>query len=161
MRSPVALTTRFGFAVLMALGAGAAGAGLAQAQDPEAEPHPPEQRSVQLRVMVIQAFEQARGPSDPECAAVPRKLGPLHFGTLRLIHQRRVRAVMGENLRVLLPDGEVRMMPVSVVQQRLHMYLNWPGQVNSNVRMQRGKPLILGGPRHGDGHLLVYIEPDF
>jgi hypothetical protein len=156
MRSPVALTTRFGFAMLMALGAS-----VAEAQDPEAEPHPPHQRGVHLRVMVVQAFEQVQGPSDPECAALPRQLGPLQFGTLRLIAQSQQRALMGEDVRVTLPTGEVRMMPVSVVHQRLHMYLNWPGQVNSNVRMQRGKPIVVGGPRHNGGHLLVYIEPDF
>ncbi len=115
---------------------------------------------VSVRVMVVHASQ--KGTIDPECRDLPRRLGPLKFGGLQLIQQRRLQLSMGERAAVALPGGrEVRMLPVSIVKRRLFMYLEVPGQVNGQFRMRPGRPVVLGGQRHRDGHLIVYIEPDF
>jgi hypothetical protein len=119
------------------------------------------QGPVYLRVMVVHAAEQ-KGTIDPQLRRLPRSLGPMKFGTLRLLQQQQLRLGMGQEGHVPLPAGrEVSMVPLSVVQRRLFMHLEMPGQVNGQLRMVPGRPVVLGGQRHGDGHVIVYIEPEF
>jgi hypothetical protein len=116
---------------------------------------------ISLRVMVVHAAEQ-KGAIDPQLRRLPRSLGPMKFGTLRLIEQQQLSLGMGQEGHVALPAGrEVMMVPLSVVQRRLFMHLEMPGQVNGQLRMVPGRPVVLGGQRHGDGHVIVYIEPEF
>lgn len=116
---------------------------------------------ISLRVMVVHAAEQ-KGTIDPALRRLPRSLGPMKFGTLRLIQQQQLSLGMGQQGHVALPMGrEVMMVPLSVVQRRLFMHLEMPGQVNGQLRMVPGRPVVLGGQRHGDGHVIVYIEPEF
>ena len=143
--------------LVAALALGWSGIALAQAQE-RAVPAP---QVVSVRVMVVHA-SQEKGTIDPECRDLPRQLGPLKFGALRLIQQRRLRLDMGQRGSVALPGGrEVRMLPVSIVKRRLFMNLEVPGQVNGQFSLRPGRPLVLGGQRHQGGHLIVYIEPDF
>jgi hypothetical protein len=140
-----------GVAAVVALGCLAVGRVAAQ------EERPP----VSLRVMVVHAAEQ-KGTIDPQLRRLPRSLGPMKFGTLRLIQQQRLELGMGQEGHVSLPTGrEVMMVPLSVVQRRLFMHLEMPGQVNGQLRMLPGRPVVLGGQRHEDGHVIVYIEPEF
>ena len=132
----------------------AVGAAPALAQAPEARP-------VQLRVRVVHAAERP-GVIDQELRDLPRALGPMKFGTLRLIEQRQFQLGVGQPGRVSLPDRrEVTMTPVSIAPHQMQMRLQMPGQVNSQVNMTSGRPMVLGGPRHEDGHVIVYIEPEF
>jgi hypothetical protein len=127
------------------------------AADEEPDTRPP----ISFRVMVVHAAEQ-KGTIDPQLRRLPRSLGPMKFGTLRLIQQQRLRLGMGQEGHVSLPSGrEVSMVPLSVVKQRLYMHLEMPGQVNGQLRMLPGRPVVLGGQRHEDGHVIVYIEPEF
>ncbi len=131
--------------------------GQALAQQPNSPPATP----VTLRVMVVHAGKQP-GPIDKECADLPRHLGPMKFGTLRLIQQRRLRLRLGESGSVPLPTGPpIRMLPVSIHNRYLHMYVEMPGKVNGRIQLRRGQPMVLGGLRHDNGHLIVYIEPEF
>lgn len=132
----------------------ALGAAPAFAQAPEARP-------VHLRVSVVHAAERA-GEIDPQLRDLPRALGPMKFGTLRLIEQRQLQLGIGQPGHVSLPDRrEVTMTPMVVDQRQMQMRLQMPGQVNSQVNMTPGRPVVLGGPRHEDGHVIVYIEPEF
>jgi hypothetical protein len=116
---------------------------------------------ISVRVLVVHAAEQ-QGTIDPQLRRLPRSLGPMKFGTLRLIRQQQLELGMGQEGHVSLPAGrEVMMVPVSVVQRRLFMHLEMPGQVNGQLRMLPGRPVVLGGQRHEDGHVIVYIEPEF
>jgi hypothetical protein len=126
----------------------------AQAQAPEARP-------VHLRVRVVHAAERP-GEIDPQLRDIPRALGPMKFGTLRLIEQRQLQLGVGQAGHVPLPDRrELTMTPVAVEQRNMQMRLQMPGQVNSQLNMTPGRPVVLGGPRHEDGHVIVYIEPEF
>ncbi len=146
---------KLGLTFVAALALGRAGLALAQGGAV------PEPTVVSVRVMVVHA-SQEKGTIDPECRDLPRRLGPLKFGGLQLIQQRRLRLNMGERGSVALPGGrEVRLLPLSIVKKRLFMNLEVPGQVNGQFRLRSGRPVVLGGQRHRDGHLIVYIEPDF
>ncbi len=136
-------------AALPALGAATA---LAQA---------PEVRPVQLRVSVVHAAERP-GVIDQELRDLPRALGPMKFGTLRLIEQRKLQLGVGQRGHVALPDRrEVTVTPVTVRPSGVQMNLQMPGRVNSQLNMSPGRPVVLGGPRHEDGHVIVYIEQEF
>ena len=118
-------------------------------------------RPVQLRVSVVHAAERA-GEIDPQLRDLPRALGPMKFGTLRLINQRQLSLGVGQRGHVTLPDRrEVTMTPMSVEPRQVEMRVQIPGQVNSQLNMSPGRPVVVGGPRHEDGHVIVYIEPEF
>jgi hypothetical protein len=118
-------------------------------------------QAVYLRVRVIHA-DEAKGGIDKECADVPKTLGPMQFGTLRLIREKRLKLVFGQEGRVVLPEGrEVKMLPVSILHRQLYMHLEMPGSMNGQLRVRPGKPIVLGGPAHEGGHLIVHIEPEF
>lgn len=109
---------------------------------------------------IVQAFEKA-GSIDPGCKDLPPKLGPMNFRSMRLLEERRVRLGIGQQYSVRLPTGKtMRMRPLSIVEHRLHMHLNMPG-LDTSFRMKPLRAVAVGGERHGDGHLLVYIESDF
>lgn len=144
--------------LFLAAGLALSHVGPAIAQGPETGP---DTAPVRLHVMVVHALRE-KGTIDPECRDLPRRLGPLQFGGLHLIQQRHLRLHLGQRAAVSLPDGrEVRMLPLSIVKKRLFMNLEMPGQVNGQLRLRRGHPIVLGGQRHRNGHLIVYIEPDF
>ncbi len=141
-------------ATALVIAALAVAAAPALAQQPEAGP-------VQLRVSIVHAAEQP-GVIDPSLRDLPRALGPMKFGTLRLIEQRQLQLGIGQLGHVPLPDRrEVTMTPVSFAARNVQMRLQMPGQVNSELSMSPGRPVVLGGPRYKDGHLIVYIEPEF
>ena len=134
---------------------------------PDAEP---QQRRVQalrsqavsFRVLVAHAMERA-GKIDEECRPLQRRLRPMRFGTMRMVSQRTVRSPgPGQWVRVKLPTGEVMsFLPINVVQDRVFVHLRLPGRMNTHLRMNRGKPMIFGGPAYKEGHLVVQIVPDF
>ena len=84
--------------LLLAAGLALSHAGLAVAQDRGTGPGPGPVL-VNLRVMVVHA-QQEKGTIDPECRDLPRRLGPLQFGGLQLIQQRRLQLSLGERAAV-------------------------------------------------------------
>jgi hypothetical protein len=111
--------------------------------------------------MVVQVDSQ-KGTDDAECRGMRKHLGPMQAGALHMVEKRQYRLRFGENGAVLLPaGGEIRMMPIGIHSRRLSMQIQMPGRVNTHLRMRAGKPVIFGGPRYKDGHLLVQIVPEF
>jgi hypothetical protein len=154
-RAPARRPLRVALCVVAGLLAAEAAPVRAQSQTVEATPSP-----VSLRVRVVQAGEQ-KGAIDPDCEDLPRILGPMKFGSLKVVQDRHLRLQLGEKGLVSLPTGdEVQMQPISIIQQQLFMHVQAP-KINGSLRMRRGQPIVVGGRRHKDGHLIVYIVPEF
>ncbi len=119
------------------------------------------QQTVSVNVLIARA-DSSPGRDDVECRELRRQLGPMQVGGLHLVEKRQFRLRFGENGAILLPaGGEVRVMPINIHKRRLHMQLQMPGRMNARMQMRAGKPVILVGPRHHDGYIVVQIVPLF
>ncbi|MFQ5698803.1 MAG: hypothetical protein ACE5IL_11030 [Myxococcota bacterium] len=118
-------------------------------------------RGVSLRVMVVSTDPEGEG-DDPGCGGLRRQLGPMRVGRMHMLEQRNFVLRFGEVGAVTLPaGGVVRLIPIGIHAQRLHMQLQMPGQVDTRVQMPAGRAVIVGGARYGRGHLIVRIIPYF
>jgi hypothetical protein len=112
------------------------------------------------------------GEVDPECRSIQSQL-PVRFGTLKVQKRHKVSVTFGEPGGIELPTGStVEFRPISIVESpsvgnrlsriyELHMQVEMPGMVNTRLRIQSGRSLILAGQRHSDGYLVIEIKPTF
>ena len=87
---------------------------------------------------------------------------PGQFKSVSMQQQRSYTLRLGERGRHALPTGsEIHMVPEQVRDQRLHMQFEMPGVVNTRLRMQNGKRMIVGGVPFKNGHLIIQVRPEF
>jgi len=135
------------FALSLVLGA----AGRAPAQD--ANP-------VDLELRVIYARKE-KGVIDADCRDLKERL-PMPFGSLQTVQSERFRLEPGHAAEFALPTGRpVRVLPVSIVGSRLHLYFEMSGVMNTRLQMLSGRPVIVGGEKHDGGHLILELTPTF
>jgi hypothetical protein len=133
---------------------------LAWASPASADP-PEEARRVAVRVLVAHAA-QGEGKVDPECESLRKQLGPMRFGSLHAVATRHFMLRMGENGAIALPTGaDLRIVPLAIIRKRLNLRVEVPGVVNTRLQMTSGRPVIVGGPRHKGGHLIIQIIPEY
>ncbi len=145
---------------LVGLALGASVAGEAKAQEEAALSTPRDIPPVELQVSVAFARQQD-GAIDPACLDLSRRL-PMKFGSLQMVRQERLQVPFGETASLVLPEGdEIRVLPISVHRNQLHMLFEMPGVVSTRMQMSSGRPVILGGIRRGDGLLIIQVQPDF
>ncbi len=143
--------------------AGCAGSGAAFGQSQNAGI--PEVRNVALTVLIAHGMSQP-GTIDPECQLLQARIRPMRFGTLTAVQKRSFVVPFGTWAQVAMPGGSaVRMVPISVVDGRLHLHVRLPrgarAGLDTRLRMQNRKPFVVGGARYRGGHLLVQIMPEF
>ncbi len=127
------------------------GAGPAAAQD---------STPVELEVRVIYARKE-KGVVDPDCRDLQKRL-PMSFGSLQTVQSERFRLEPGRAAQFELPTGRaVRLLPVSIVGARLHVYFELSGVMNTRLQMVSGRPVIVGGEKHRDGQLILELTPTF
>jgi len=135
------------FALSLVLGA----AGPAPAQD--ATP-------IDLELRVIYARKE-KGVVDPDCRDIQKRL-PMSFGSLQIVQSESFRLEPGHPAQFELPTGRaVRLLPVSIVGSRLHVYFEMSGVMNTRLQMVSGRPVIVGGEKHEGGHLILELTPTF
>ena len=118
------------------------------------------QESTGVRCTVSLGFaSQEEGPTHPKFRGIPIP-GP--FRSVRMQEQRSYNLRMGEQGRYPLPSGgEIHMLPVQVLDQRLHMQFEMPGVVNTRLRLRNGKRMVVGGVPFKNGQLIIQVEPEF
>jgi hypothetical protein len=122
---------------------------------------PEEISRVAVQVLIAHAAQEGDG-IDPRCEELRKQLGPMRFSSLRVVQERRFRLRMGEDGALALPTGAaLRIVPLSIIRKRLNLRLEVPGVVNTRLQMTSGRPVIVGGPRHRGGHLIVQIIPTY
>lgn len=119
-----------------------------------------EERIVDLELRVIYATKE-KGAVDPDCVDIQKRL-PMNFGSLRTVQSERFSLETGDAARFELPTGRpVTMLPVSVIGPHLHIHFQMAGVMNTRLQMESGRPVIVGGERHGDGQLILELTPSF
>ena len=131
----------------------------ADAQSPEAM----KPRALRLKVLVVYASSK-EGKIDPACTELHQRLlrANMNLKSLRVVGQRRFKLDFGHQEQMLLPSGrQLRFLPITIVKNELHMQFEVPDVINTRLRMASGRPIIIGGHRHGDGQLIVQVVPKF
>ncbi len=91
-----------------------------------------------------------------------KRLGPIRVGSLRKVGNWAFHLRMGQAGALALPTGaQLRIVPLSIIRERLHLRVQLPGVVNTRLQMTSGRPVIVGGPRHKGGNLIVQIIPEY
>ncbi len=84
------------------------------------------------------------------------------YKSLRVIKERRLKLALDEVGSVKLPNGRMfRVRPLDLGDRGLLMAVGWEGQVMMDMRAPSNHLLVIGGPAHGDGQLVVSIEPQY
>jgi hypothetical protein len=145
---------------LLGMTLGASVAGDARAQEEAASSFAGDIPPIELHVSVVFASEQP-GEIEPACLDLSRRL-PMKFGSIRMVREERLRVPFGETASFGLPEGEeIRVLPISVHRNQLHLLFEMPGVMSTRMQLSSGRPVILGGIRRGDGLLIIQVQPDF
>ncbi len=116
-----------------------------------------------VRVYVLIAHADRSGDHvDPDCESLKKRLGPIRVGSLHKVGNWAFHLRMGQAGALELPTGaQLRIVPLSIIRERLHLRVQLPGLVNTRLQMTSGRPVIVGGPRHKGGNLIVQIIPEY
>ena len=84
------------------------------------------------------------------------------YNSLRVIKERRLTLGIDEVGSVKLPGGRMfRVRPLDLGDRGLLMAVGWEGEVMMDMRAPNNHLLVIGGPAHRDGQLVVTIEPHY
>jgi hypothetical protein len=84
------------------------------------------------------------------------------YNSLTVIKERRLTLELDEVGSVKLPNGKMfRVRPLDLGDRGLLMAVGWEGEVMMDMRAPNNHLLVIGGPTHGDGQLVVSIEPQY
>ncbi len=120
------------------------------------------ERTFNVKVTVA-AISDAEGEIDPRAERLDRNLREkFKYNSLKVIKERRLKLGLDEVGSVKLPNGRMfRVQPLNVGDRGLLMAVGWEGEVMMDMRAPSNHLLVIGGPAHGDGQLVVSIEPQY
>ena len=120
------------------------------------------ERSFNVKVTVAE-ISDAEGKIDARAERLDRNLRKkFKYNSLKVIKERRLKLALDEVGSVKLPGGRMfRVQPLNVGERGLLMAVGWEGEVMMDMRAPSNHLLVIGGPSHGDGQLVVSIEPQY
>ena len=120
------------------------------------------ERRFNVKVTVAE-ISDAEGKIDKRAKRLDRNLRKkFKYKSLRVIKERRLKLALDEVGSVKLPNGQMfRVRPLDLGDRGLLMAVGWEGKVMMDMRAPSNHLLVIGGPTHGDGQLVVSIEPQY
>ena len=117
---------------------------------------------VVLDVQVVHGSNEIEKASlDPECAEIERRL-PMKFKSLQMVRRQQMKLGFGEPGNMTLPSGrQMRVLPISIVKDRLHLHFQMPDVVDTRLQMRTGHPVIVGGEPYDKGQIIIMVTPSF
>jgi hypothetical protein len=121
-----------------------------------------EGRRFSVKVTVAE-ISDAAGQIDARAARLDRNLREkFKYNSLKVIKERRLKLALDEVGSVKLPNGRMfRVQPLDVGDRGLLMAVGWEGEVMMDMRAPSNHLLVIGGPAHDGGQLVVSIEPQY
>lgn len=116
---------------------------------------------VELLLTVAEVSETGQGvASDPAAAKAHAILGEqLRYDSLKILEQKRKRVESGGTWEHGLPNGaSLRIQVADIAETGALLSVDLEGSAQGDFRVQRKKPLVIGGPNHGDGRLVLLIQ---
>jgi RNA polymerase sigma-70 factor, ECF subfamily len=122
------------------------------------------QAMVKFSAQVLVAADGPGGgniPADLEYL-MPRLRQTLRYREYTLVSQYRGQAPVGSSQRFSVPgDRHLEITPESAspVRLRVRLVRGSVAEVNTSIQAAPGAPTVIGGPRHGDGVLIIVVSP--
>ncbi len=113
--------------------------------------------------VTVAEISEAQGKVDPRAKRLDANLRKkFRYNSLRVLQERRLQLQMDEVGSVELPNGRMfRVRPLNLGDRGLLMAVGWEGEVMMDMRAPSRHLLVIGGPSHGDGQLVISIEPEY
>jgi len=121
---------------------------------------------VQTRVRIIEASNLGSG-IDPSLRDIHDQLGNLfNFNSYRLLKDFNLNLVGNRPVEVFVHKG--RTMEVTLfgqylktVELRIKIMRDGMNVLNTQVRLSHGRTVLIGGPRHGEGVIILAVSGQF
>ncbi len=115
---------------------------------------------ISIRFSVAFASEE-EGDLDPAAHDIYERL-PARYHSIRMIEERTIEVLFGEQVHVTLPTGaQVRLLPIAVHGGQLHLQLEMPQLLNTSMRMANSRAFYVGGVPYEHGTLVFKLVPEF
>ena len=117
-------------------------------------------QAVPIEVQVIQASREPSGAVDPAIGQLVRELQrDFAYTNYRLLEVHKGQVSPQSPWRTVIAGGrDLSVALVKVDGGRVELHITTP-QVNTRVSLHRGgRPILLGGPPHGSGVLIMAIS---
>lgn len=113
--------------------------------------------------ITVAEISDAKGGIDKRAKRLDDKLRKkFRYNSLRVLQERRLDLEMDEVGSVKLPTGRMfRVRPLNLGDRGLLMAVGWEGEMMMDMRAPNHHLLVIGGPAHGDGQLVISIEPEY
>jgi hypothetical protein len=120
---------------------------------------------VTLTVQVIQASNQG-STVDPALAKIRSQLSSLKYSSYRLLETHPVATTLGAKQTLSLPGGRtLDLYPYGISGGSLELLVTiidgTKRILDTTVRLPRNGTIVVGGPAHGDGVLIVALSGSF
>ncbi|MFZ5862455.1 MAG: hypothetical protein ACOYXR_06440 [Nitrospirota bacterium] len=120
---------------------------------------------VKLTVQVVQASNQG-ATVDPALAKIRAQLSSLKFSSYRLLETHPLSTTVGAKHAVALPGGRTMdLYPYGVSGGSLEVLVTITDGakriLDTTVRLPNNGTIVVGGPSHGDGVLIVALSGSF
>jgi len=113
--------------------------------------------AARIEVWVIHASRQG-DEVDPRLAPLKRQLKGFSFSAYQLIERRIESVPAGAALEMALPgERTLKITPEGHEEGRRRVRLEIPGLVNTTYLVDQGGTLIVGGPKHQGGNLILAV----
>jgi len=130
------------------------GGGFAQAQAEGAVP-------VTFDVQVVHGSNDEEAVADPRCDQIRQNL-PIPFKSLAEVQRKQLNVSLGQAGSLKLPSGrQIRLIPITIIDNRLHVLLKMEGLVESQLRLSSGRAVIVGGEPFQNGRIIIKLTPSF
>lgn len=125
------------------------------------------QQMVRFSVQVLLASDTAAGPGEPPPEDLQQLLPKLQqvfrYKQYRVLQQHRGQTPVGGVQRLSVPgDRTLEITPTSVTGQtvrfQVHLQRGGVTEVTTSLQATHHVPAVIGGPRHGDGVLIVVVK---
>ncbi len=115
---------------------------------------------IEVRVLVCHASEEA-GSIDPACRKLHGEIGrEFRYESLKRLQERRLSLGLDEVGSVALPNGKrLRVRPLQVGGDSALLAVDVEGSVKTDVRVRKGKSVVIGAERYENGKLVISLEP--
>ena len=113
--------------------------------------------------VTVAAISETQGSIDKRAARLDEKLRKkFKYNSLKVIEKRRLNLKLNDVGSVKLPNGRMfRVRALDLGERGLLMAVGWEGQMMMDMRAPNHHLLVIGGPAHGDGQLVISIEPNY
>jgi hypothetical protein len=127
-----------------------------------AQESPPAPIAIEITVLEV-SDRPPSGPKDPGCDRFDRLLrGQIAYQSLSVVDRYQRDVPLNDVWTVELPtQRSLHVRPVDRDRGKgTLLSLDVEDAVQGDFRVRRGQPLVVGGPRYGDGKLVVVVDTE-